>query len=253
MCAATSMPAHTPNPATTGHAGARRIVVLCPMQIERRAVEKQLVAAGLGSAVQLIQAGIGKEAIVAAARAAIGGGAASGPTRAGGRDAPVMILAGACGALKPVEDVPPIARVIDEHGGEWRGGLGFVDSGRTLIAVDRIVSTPTEKRALADDSGAAIVDMESHAFAAECERLGAAWTVVRGVSDSPEESLPAEVLGWVTPGGDTRSMRAAIDMVCKPRLIPHIARTLRRSGRVLPRVGARVVEVVRWLGRGGGG
>ncbi|MGE3323125.1 MAG: hypothetical protein AB7K52_12805 [Phycisphaerales bacterium] len=216
------------------------------MAIERKAIARELARAGMKD-VRVVQTGIGKDAIVASLKGLFAGGPAP----------DVVVLAGACGGLRPVEDVPLIARVIDERGSEWTSGLGFTPTGRTLVAVDRVVATPQDKRRLADETGAAIVDMESHAFAAECERLGASghgllWSIVRGISDSPEESLPAEVLGWITPSGETRSGRAVFDMVRSPRLVPHITRVLRRSSRVLPLVGRRVVEVLRSADRGRG-
>jgi len=210
-----------------------RVVVLCPMRIEYRAVSRAIRAAGIGGefeGVSVVQTGVGKEAVVRAVR-----------EQCAGRTDIRLILAGACGGLQSVGDVPRIARIIDEHGGKWNAG----DDGVTLIGVDRIVSSPHDKRQLASGTGAAIVDMESHGFAAECVRLGTRWSVVRGVSDTPEETLPGEVLGWITPGGDTRGARAAADMLRRPRLIGHVVPVLRRSRRVLRLVGERVVEVIR--------
>ena len=209
------------------------IVVLCPMQIEHKAVSRELRRAGL-SRVPVVQTGIGREAILRALLREIerhGSGA-------------LYVLAGACGGLVATADVPPVARVIDERGGAWRP-FGAPDDGAgvTLIGVDRIIATPADKRALADETGAAIVDMETHAFAAECERRGAAWSVVRGVSDTPDETLPPEVLGWVRPDGGTRAVRAAIDLARRPSLVPHIVGVLRRANRVLPKVGAQVAAV----------
>ncbi len=217
------------------------------MAIEFDAVRRAFQRAGLhpdrDPTLTLRRSGIGKHAIVAAIEALARDAAPPLPS--------LVILAGACGALRPVDDVPAIARVIDEHGHEWSSGLGMVASGRTLVAVDRVVSTPTDKRTLADQTGACIVDMESHAFAAACERLGLPWAVVRGVSDTPDETLPSEVLNWIAPDGRTRAGRAVLDMARKPWLIPHIAAVLKRSRRVLPQVGQRVVEIHQlWLTRG---
>ena len=211
------------------------VVVFCPMRIERLHVERVLRGAGMAG-VRVVQTGIGKDAVVRAA------------TR---EQATLFVLAGACGGLAGGEDVPGIARVVDEHGQSWTP-WGADSRGVILAAVDRIVSMPGDKRALAASTGAAIVDMESHAFAAECERRGIAWTVVRGVSDTPEETLPGEVMGWITPEGETRTGRAVLDMLRRPRLIGHIVGVVRRSNRVLPLVGKRVVEVVRkWESRAG--
>lgn len=205
-----------------------RFTVLCPMSIERRAVARALRQTDLYG-VEIVQTGIGKEAIVRAVERA---------GRAGG----VFILAGACGALTRVDDVPVVSRVIDEHGSTWSTGR---PGGVTLIGVDRVVSTPAAKRELAETTGAAIVDMESHAFIAACQRLDVPWGIVRGVSDTPEETLPHEVLDWITPAGDTRTLRAVRDMARHPRLIGHIAVVMRRSNRVLPRVGESVAGMIR--------
>lgn len=205
-----------------------RFTVLCPMQIERRAVARALRQAG-ADGVEVVQTGIGKEAVVRAVSQA---------GRAGG----TIILAGTCGALRQVDEVPLVSRVIDEHGGAWDTGR---PGGVTLIGVDRVVSTPAAKRQLAEQTGAAVVDMESHAFIAACERMGVPWGIVRGVSDTPDETLPHEVLDWITPAGDTRTWRAALGMVRRPRLIRQIVPVLQRSNRVLPRVGGEVARMIR--------
>lgn len=216
-----------------------KVIVLCPMQIERAHIERVLHARSLKHPhVHVVQTGIGKDAIVASARQTLAASADPGV---------MLILAGACGGLTHVADVPPIATVLDEHGQSWTPHNAD-PTGVRLVAVDRIVATPADKTALATSSGASIVDMESHAFAAFCEGQGVRWSVVRGVSDTPQETLPHEVLGWITPTGDTRSFIAARDLVLKPRLVPHIIRVVRRSNRVLPGVGHRVAEIAHsWL------
>lgn len=245
------------------------IAVLCPMRIERLSIEREVRAAGVRG-VQVVQTGIGREAVAraverisaalpesigarrldspnptarcaapvfTAAEGADGAGPAPDPAR------PMLILAGACGGLKPVPDVPRIERIVDAHGHVWYPEED-PGAGVTLIAVDEVVSTPEDKRLLAERSGASIVDMESHAFCAACEKAGVRWAVVRGVSDTPDETLPADVLNWITPGGDTRSARAAWDMLRRPRLIPHMFDVLSRSAHVLPQVGAEVARII---------
>ena len=216
-------------------------VILCPMEVEERAVRRALKAVPRNSphdapATRIVRTGIGKDRITACVREL---GASAAPPAA-------FILAGVCGGLTPTIHLPPIARVVDEHGHAWERGIGFTPGspdGVTLIGVDRIVGSPADKASLARASGAAIVDMESHAFAALCESLGVPWSVVRGVSHTPEESLPPEVLGWLAPDGSTRTGRAVAEMVRKPSLIPHMVRVLRRSSAVLPLVAARAVSL----------
>jgi len=201
------------------------------MEIERAAVHRAMRGRGVQS-VELIRSGIGKHAVVATLDRAC-------------RAAPTgfVILAGACGALRTVDDVPNIARVVDESGRAWTGAFGMDPDGVTLIAVDRIISSPQAKRQLAESSGASIVDMEAHAFAAACERIGVAWSIVRGVSDAPDETLPERVLEWISPDGRTRTLRAVMDLARRPSLIPHMRAVLARSRRVLPRVADRVLQL----------
>jgi len=226
------------------------VIVFCPMEIERKAVARALRQADMHE-VRVIQTGIGKAAVL---RALADAAAVQDrePEKVGGTHGTLMILAGACGGLILTQDVPRIAAVIDEHGGRWTPR--FSDpAGVTLVAVDQVVATPAEKAAVAARTGASIVDMETHAFAAECQRRGVPWAVVRGVSDTPEETLPAEVIRWVKPDGGTYAARAAWDLLCKPLLVPHIAGVVRRANRVLPLVGARVVEIARgWTSQGAG-
>lgn len=203
------------------------------MEIELAAVRRALRDEALTD-VELVRSGIGKAAIVRAIELACGA-----------RRTDLVILAGACGALRDVDDVPSISRIVDEHGGAWVGGAGMREDGVVLVAVDRVVSTPADKRRLAESSGASIVDMESHAFASACVRLGVAWAVVRGVSDTPNETLPERVLHWIAPDGRMRPIRAVLDLARRPALIPHIRAVLARSRRVLPQVGRSVAELCR--------
>lgn len=209
-------------------------LILCPMHIEFAAVRRALRAATLEHSARLVRTGVGKDAILRSLR-----------DHAQRQPTSLAILAGVCGALRHVPDRPAISRVIDQHGHTWSDGVGFDPAGVTLIAVDQIVATPADKAALAQRSGAAIVDMESHAFAAACRDMALPWTVIRGVSDTPEETLPAQVIHWIRPDGTTIVARAALDMLRAPTLIPHIVGVVRRSNRVLPLVAAQAVQLAR--------
>ncbi len=204
------------------------------MRIERDAIERELRAAGIGHP-RVIQTGIGKDAILAAAESVRHEFAGA-----------LFVLAGAAGGLVHLENpVPPISRVIDEHGNSWTPlGAEGVQNGVTLIAVDHIVSSPADKHALPKRTGAAIVDMEGARIRGV---LRAAWASVDGGArrvGHPDETLPGEVLGWITPK-ERRGTCARADLLVKPWLIPHIVGVVRRSNRVLPMVGRAVVEVVR--------
>lgn len=224
----------------------------------------------------LIQTGIGRDAIVRTLARAL-----QSPASSSTAPAPhLVILAGACGGLAPTAELPRIARIIDQHQHTWPCGehwtpiapftgkpaadISSGDDDRshtdqhaspvTLIAVDTIIATPQDKQFLHRATGASIVDMESHAFIAECERIAAqqrrplAWSVVRAVSDTPDETLPAQLIDWIDADGNTRARRAVRDMLLTPSLIGHIIPVVRRSNRVLPKCGDRVAHICeRWL------
>lgn len=203
------------------------------MATEHRAVARAIRRAGV-SDIKTIQTGVGKQAVIRAVERLAALSPAEQPR--------MIVLAGACGALRAVEDVPRIARVVDEHGDEWP--VTSSAGGATLIAVDRVVATPRDKRELADRTGADIVDMESHGFITACRQHGFAWHIIRGVSDTPDETLPDEVLGWIDGAGNSRIGQAMRDMALKPSLVPHIVRVMRRANRVLPLVGHEAARFI---------
>ena len=96
---------------------------------------------------------------------------------------------------------------IFETSGPWletvRAAIGERE-GVTVAAIagsDRAVATPAAKRALAEETGAAAVDMESHAVAKAAADGGAAFLVIRAVADPVDRAIP----DWVPvrPPGST--------------------------------------------------
>jgi hypothetical protein len=96
-------------------------------------------------------------------------------------------LAGALDDLGPGAIVDA-SRVVDEHGETlWEGdGLGVRGAVRGIVlAGDRIVDDPAERRRLHAATGADVVDLESGVLA----RSGRLRAVVRAVSDTPDRPL----------------------------------------------------------------
>ncbi|MBX3359635.1 MAG: hypothetical protein KF745_14545 [Phycisphaeraceae bacterium] len=216
--------------------GAESVVVLCPLEIERKVVRESLERAGL--------------ARVAVERTGPGAGAVESAVRALGTGRAFVILAGLCGGLGPVDDVPVIDRVVDERGGTW-GVPGAGGRGVALVGVDAPVCTVEAKRRLGEATGAGVVDMESHGLARACGGIES-WAVIRGVSDRYDEPVPAQVMRWVGRDGRTRTGRVVGDMIRSPSIVPAVLRMGRRSPRVLRVVGERVVESVGgWLAGNG--
>lgn len=96
-------------------------------------------------------------------------------------------LAGALDGL-PVGAVVDAVRVVDETGAVlWEGEpLGVPGAVRgTILAAERVVDDPAERRELRERTGADAVDLESGPLA----RSGRLRGVLRAVSDTPERRL----------------------------------------------------------------
>lgn len=159
----------------------------------------------------LIVVGLSREARIAAPYGRVTVGAASiGAPRPGTRG---LISFGVCGALDPTLAAGDLI-VADGvlAGGErlasdpgWANALraALPGAGRGDVAAgDAIVGSPEAKAALRAASGAAIVDMESHAVARAARAAGLAFAVVRAVSDTAASALPFAAQAGFRPNGE---------------------------------------------------
>ncbi|CAE7209229.1 phrB [Symbiodinium necroappetens] len=114
-------------------------------------------------------------------------------------DRPLVLVVGVGGGLTETGVCPVVERVVDLEGNAWVPSV--VDSGDervTVVGVDVIVPDEASKRAMARETGASVVDMESHVVARRATERGMRWCVVRGVSDGPEQEFPA----WIAADRD---------------------------------------------------
>ncbi|MGH7312671.1 MAG: hypothetical protein ACREJV_05820, partial [Candidatus Rokuibacteriota bacterium] len=132
--------------------------------------------------------------------------------------APALVVsAGACGALDPqlgrgdlVVPETVVATTGVRHATDPLPELG----GRgVLLTVAEVAQTAAAKARLWMETGALAVDMESAPIVewARARRLRVA--VVRAVSDTAEQAVPADVAALVDPGGRVRpgqALRAAL-------------------------------------------
>ncbi|MBC7835146.1 MAG: hypothetical protein H7Y88_08595 [Phycisphaerales bacterium] len=214
------------------NAGTPEITVICPLDIERRAVERALrlrvARSELEPVITVVCSGPGTDAV----RSAVTRYAAASSE---------LVLAGLCGGLTPGEDASQeIAEVIDSRGGHWR----CAERGAVLIGVDEPVCSVEAKRALAARTGAALVDMESHGFAAACSEAGVPWRIIREVSDGGGAALPRQAASWVDERGRMRGFRVLVDVLRRPWCLPALMRLGRDSKDALRRLGVRVVAAV---------
>ncbi len=166
-------------------------IVVCPLEFERRVLRR----AGLGNRCQLDCCGPGPQAVA---------------SWAAGLTAPVpVILCGLAGST--CDSYPPRSAhvpgaVVADDGQRLAPTLGPGGGPAPLIgSADRTLTTPQAKRDWARRSGADLVDRESAAFAEAATGRGWQWTIVRGVGDGPQTSLPEGIDAWVDDRGRTRA------------------------------------------------
>jgi hypothetical protein len=111
-----------------------------------------------------------------------------------------LVSFGLAGALRddlPVGSVLNVTRIVDAEGALlWSGEALGVSRAATILAGERIVDDPQERRRLHERTGADAIDLESGTLA----RTGRLRGVLRAVSDTPERPLNG-LVGGVTPQG----------------------------------------------------
>ena len=159
------------------------------------------------------------------------------------RPAGPVVLCGIAGGLvdaAPVGAAAWISEVVTADGERRATVLPEGVRRERLFGSETLVETPREKAELARRTGTTLVDMEAAAFTEIAAARGWSWGVLRGVSDGPEHEFPPEIAAWLTPMGDLRPGRVAIDLVRKPRLVG-AARELSRHGTVAMRAVAELL------------
>jgi adenosylhomocysteine nucleosidase len=181
-------------------------------RIELRAVDLVFhEGTGGGRRVAWCVGGIGADAAARAARLLIDG-----------HRPRLLVSAGFAGGLDPALARGALVRptlVVDEAGGGALP-LALVSAAETtapltICTVRRIVRSPDEKRALAAASGAALVDMETHAVARVAAAAGLPCAGVRVVSDDATQALPREVAALAAPQSALRRFGAAVGSLAR--------------------------------------
>jgi hypothetical protein len=151
----------------------------------------------------------------------------------------LVILCGVAAGLDPAiasGEARIVTQVIDaKTGRRWiPAALDDLDPKRVLpptvvAAYEKILCDPSAKRDLHNRTGAHLADLESAAFAELATARGWRWTIVRGVSDGANDSLPIEVCRLVDAGGRTRPHEVGKCLVLRPNLLPELLRLRRHS------------------------
>ena len=167
------------------------------------------------------------EGIVAGRRVAwcVAGAGAAAAARAArlivaGHRPAVLISAGFAGGLDPAlarGSVVLPRRAVSTAGGPPRELVAVAGSGTgsnttdvVIVSVDRVVTTVAAKRQLAAATGAAVVDLETHAVAGVAHDHGLPCGSVRVISDDASQELPREIAALVEPASGMRRLGAAL-------------------------------------------
>ena len=143
----------------------------------------------------------------------------------------IVVLLGLAGGLGPNAasgSVAVVRQVVDDAGAALFASA-VPDARATVVESEAVIASPEAKRALAERSGADIVDMESRAFAACAAEARLPWAIVRGVSDGAESTLPPEFAGFIDDRGETRLSRVLAAVARRPALLGEFVAIGRRS------------------------
>ena len=93
-----------------------------------------------------------------------------------------------------------------------------------IASVDRVLATPKEKWVLQAQTGAAAVDMESHAVAHAAEAAGIPFLVLRAIADPASHGIPSAALSGLDADGGTRPLAVAASLAARPWQLPALIR-----------------------------
>ncbi len=151
-----------------------------------------------------------------------------------------VISTGYCGALDPalgpgeVFVAEAVAAGSERYAARMPQAMRNFRSG-VLASCDRVVASGEEKRALARESGAAAVDMESAAFAQGACRTGLPFYAVRAVLDGAGEGFTLDFNRLRGPDGRFSRARICGAALRHPlEAVPELIR-LERRGRLAAR------------------
>jgi nucleoside phosphorylase len=169
-----------------------------------------------------------------------------------------LIVIGVAGALTPglaAAALVVASRVTDASGriavGDERqiADVARATGGRAGIVLSAagIVDRAEEKERLARQVGAdlpAVVDLESATYVAAAVAAGVRWLVLRAVSDTADESLPALLNRSRDEGGAVRRARVALGLLREPQALPFLLALRGRVGRCAEVLAAAVTAAL---------
>ena len=165
-----------------------------------------------------------------------------------------LVVIGVSGALSPelaTADLVVATRVVDAEGraheadAEAATAAAHATGARAAVIMSarRIADSVAEKRRLAQQAGGglAVVDLESASYVAAADGAGIPWIVLRAVSDTAGEALPALLNRSLDAGGAVSRGRVLRGLLGDPGALPLLL-TLRKRVAECALVLARAAE-----------
>lgn len=106
-----------------------------------------------------------------------------------------------------------------------------------ILTVDRIVLTAREKRALAAESGAMAVDMESAAIASAASACSVPFLAIRGILDPVQEGLGIAFDQFLDSRGEPKPLSLIRYLLAHPLALPRLIGLGHRTEAVCARLG----------------
>ena len=161
----------------------------------------------------------------------------------------VVISAGACGALAPALStgalvVPETVVSADGNRQPTDAVPGLARAGALLTVAD-VVESAAAKSRLWMETGAVAVDMESAVIVAWARSRGVPAAVVRGVSDTATDAVPADLAALVDVGGRVRAGRAIRAALARPGALADAMHLGRGTAAALKTVATALAQVSR--------
>jgi hopanoid-associated phosphorylase len=93
-----------------------------------------------------------------------------------------------------------------------------------IVGADAAVAHPDAKRRMHIETGAAVVDMESHLVARFASTHGLSFAAVRVVIDPAHRVVPEAALSGMRPDGGTSVTAVMLDLIARPSQLPDLLR-----------------------------
>ncbi len=153
-----------------------------------------------------------------------------------------IVMAGLGGGLDPTLKVGDV--VVDALSDESMGQrLPYRRGG--MHTAKQIVSTPAERAAVFQATGALAVEMENEVVRAVAAQLGVAYVGIRAISDCATETLNPSLLRWVDDLGRVKVKALVGTLVRRPGLVGELNRLRKQSALAV----ANLAEAVRQVAR----